>query len=155
MFDLGWTELLLIGIVALIVVGPKDLPMLFRKVGQFVGKAKGMAREFSRAMDQAADDTGVKDISKTISAATNPVKSSIDGLKTAAQDFTSIDPDSETGKLAKERADAAAKIKKAAAEKAEARLATEAAAEAAEIKLEDVSVDAKTQETVAEAKGEA
>ena len=75
MFDLGWTELLLIGIVALIVVGPKDLPMLFRKVGQFVGKAKGMAREFSRAMDQAADDAGVKDISKTISAATNPVKS--------------------------------------------------------------------------------
>ena len=155
MFDLGWTELLLIGIVALIVVGPKDLPMLFRKVGQFVGKAKGMAREFSRAMDQAADDAGVKDISKTISAATNPVKSSIDGLKTAAQDFTSIDPDSETGKLVKERADAAAKIKKAAAEKAEARLASEAAAEAAEIKPEDVSVDAKTQETVAEAKGEA
>ena len=155
MFDLGWTELLLIGIVALIVVGPKDLPMLFRKVGQFVGKAKGMAREFSRAMDQAADDAGVKDISKTISAATNPVKSSIDGLKTAAQDFTSIDPDSETGKLTKERADAAAKIKKAAAEKAEARLASEAAAEAAEIKPEDVSVDAKTQETVAEAKGEA
>ena len=155
MFDLGWTELLLIGIVALIVVGPKDLPMLFRKVGQFVGKAKGMAREFSRAMNQAADDTGVKDISKTISAATNPVKSSIDGLKTAAQDFTSIDPDSETGKLAKERADAAAKIKKAAAEKAEARLASEAAAEAAEIKPEDVSVDAKAQETVAEAKGEA
>ena len=61
----------------------------------------------------------------------------------------------ETGKLAKERADAAAKIKKAAAEKAEARLASEAAAEAAEIKPEDVSVDAKTQETVAEAKGEA
>ena len=155
MFDLGWTELLLIGIVALIVVGPKDLPMLFRKVGQFVGKAKGMAREYSRAMDQAADDAGVKDISKTISAATNPVKSGIDGLKIAAQDFTSIDPDSETGKLAKERADAAAKIKKAAAEKAEARLASEAAAEAAEIKPEDVSVDAKTQETVAEAKGEA
>ena len=42
MFDLGWTELLVIGIVALIVVGPKDLPILFRKVGQFVGKAKGI-----------------------------------------------------------------------------------------------------------------
>ena len=50
MFDLGLTELLLIGIVALIVVGPKDLPMLFRKVGQFVGKARGMAREFTRAL---------------------------------------------------------------------------------------------------------
>ena len=43
MFDLGWTELLVIGVVALIVVGPKELPVLFRKVGQFVGKAKGMA----------------------------------------------------------------------------------------------------------------
>ena len=155
MFDLGWTELLLIGIVALIVVGPKDLPMLFRKVGQFVGKAKGMAREFSRAMDQAADDAGVKDISKTISAATNPVKSGIDGLKTAAQDFTSIDSGSEAGKLTKERADTAAKIEKATAEKVKARLAAEAAEEVAGPKPEDVSVDAKTQDTVAEAKGEA
>ena len=55
MFDLGWTELLLIGIVALIVVGPKELPVLFRKAGQFVGKIRGMAREFSRAMNSAAD----------------------------------------------------------------------------------------------------
>ena len=54
MFDLGWTELLVIGVVALIVVGPKDLPMLFRNVGRFVGKARGMAREFSRAMEDAA-----------------------------------------------------------------------------------------------------
>ena len=61
MFDLGMTELLVIGVVALIVIGPKDLPMLFRKVGQYVGKAKGMAREFSRAMDQAADDSGMKE----------------------------------------------------------------------------------------------
>ena len=53
MFDLGWTELLLIGIVALIVVGPKELPVLFRKAGQFVGKIRGMAREFSRAMNSA------------------------------------------------------------------------------------------------------
>ena len=155
MFGLGWAEILVAAVVGLIVIGPKELPVMFRKIGQFVGKAKAMARDFSRAMNDAADDAGVKDISKTISAATNPVKSGIDGLKTAAQDFTSIDPDSETGKLAKERADAAAKIKKAAAEKAEARLASEAAAEAAEIKPEDVSVDAKTQETVAEAKGEA
>ena len=68
MLDLGWTELLVIGVVALIVVGPKDLPLLFRNVGKFVGKAKGMAREFSSAMNQAADDAGVKDIQKTIKA---------------------------------------------------------------------------------------
>ena len=51
MFDLGLTELLLIGIVALIIVGPKDLPVLFRRVGEFVGRMKGMAREFTSAMN--------------------------------------------------------------------------------------------------------
>ncbi|MBS8271715.1 twin-arginine translocase subunit TatB, partial [Halomonas litopenaei] len=64
MFGLGWSELLVVGIVALIVIGPKDLPGLFRTMGQFTGKARMMAREFSRAMEQAADDAGVKDISK-------------------------------------------------------------------------------------------
>ncbi len=59
MFDLGLTELLVIGVVALIVVGPKDLPVMFRNVGRFVGKAKGMAREFSSAMNDAADESGV------------------------------------------------------------------------------------------------
>ena len=73
MFDLGWTELLLIGIVALIAVGPKELPVLFRKAGQFVGKIRGMAREFSRAMNSAADDAGVGDISSTIRSAANPL----------------------------------------------------------------------------------
>ena len=61
MFDLGLTELLLIGIVALIIVGPKDLPVLFRRVGEFVGKMKGMAREFTSAMNDAADEAGMKE----------------------------------------------------------------------------------------------
>ena len=100
MFDLGWTELLLIGIVALIVVGPKELPVLFRKAGQFVGKIKGMAREFSRAMNNAADDVGVSDISSTIRSAANPLKSSVDAVKNAATDYTSYDPDTEVGLLA-------------------------------------------------------
>jgi sec-independent protein translocase protein TatB len=85
MFDLGWTELLVIGIVSLIVVGPKDLPVLFRKAGQFIGKAKGMAREFSRAMDQAADETGVRDVTKTLNTVTNPIKSSLDGVTEATK----------------------------------------------------------------------
>ncbi|TNF23006.1 MAG: twin-arginine translocase subunit TatB [Rhodobacteraceae bacterium] len=85
MFDLGWTELLVIGVVALIVVGPKDLPVLFRKAGQFMGKAKGMAREFSRAMNEAADEAGVSDIQKTIRTATNPVGKAMDGVKDAAR----------------------------------------------------------------------
>ena len=122
MFDLGWTELLLIGIVALIVVGPKELPVLFRKAGQFVGKIRGMAREFSRAMNNAADDVGVSDISSTIRSAANPLKSSVDAVKNAATDYTSYDPETETGKLAGRRAKQAKKIKEHAEKKAQEKL---------------------------------
>ncbi|MFK7743496.1 MAG: Sec-independent protein translocase protein TatB [Roseobacter sp.] len=112
MFDLGWTEMLVIGVVALIVIGPKDLPVLFRTLGQFVGKAKGMAREFSRAMNDAADDAGVKDMSKSLKAAVNPVGSAMDGVKSAAADLTKFDPESETGKLAAEKAERTENAKK-------------------------------------------
>ncbi len=133
MFDLGWTELLVIGIVALIVVGPKDLPVLFRNVGRWVGKARGMAREFSRAMNEAADEAGVKDLQKGLKAATNPVGSAMDGVKQAAQDLTKdldlskYDPNSETGTLAASRAEDAKKIQAATARAAADRKAQEAA----------------------------
>ena len=81
MFELGWTEMVLIGVVALIVVGPKELPRMFRAVGQFVGKARGMARDFTRAMESAADETGLRDIDRTIRAATRPVQFAADRLK--------------------------------------------------------------------------
>ena len=126
MFDLGWTEMLVIGIVALIVIGPKDRPVLFRTIGQFVGKAKGMAREFSRAMNDAADDAGVKDISKGLKAATNPVSSAMDGVKSAAADMTKFDPESETGKLSAERAEQTKKIQAATARAAADRKMREA-----------------------------
>ena len=122
MFDLGWNELLLIGIVALIVVGPKELPVLFRKAGQFAGKIRGMAREFSRAMNNAADDAGVGDISSTIRSAANPLKSSVDAVKSAATDYASYDPDTETGRLAGERAEQAKKIREHAEKKAKEKL---------------------------------
>ncbi len=70
MFDIGFSELLLIGVVALIVVGPKDLPVMFRTVGRYVGKAKSMAREFQRSMEDAADATGFKDIQEDIKGVT-------------------------------------------------------------------------------------
>ncbi|MBS0122909.1 Sec-independent protein translocase protein TatB [Thetidibacter halocola] len=126
MFDLGFGELLVIGIVALIVVGPKDLPVLFRNVGRFMGKARGMAREFSRAMNEAADEAGVKDIQKTLKTATNPVGSAMDGVKDAARAMTDIKPDSATGKLSAEREEARRKIEASTARAAAERKTREA-----------------------------
>jgi len=143
--------------VALIVVGPKDLPVLFRRVGQFVGKMRGMAREFSRAMNDAADEAGVRDVQEQIKAATNPVGSAMDGVRDAARSMANpvgsamdsvkdattslknplegIDPDSETGKLASKRAAQKAamdaKMARSAAER-KAREAREALAKAEE-----------------------
>ena len=68
MFDLGWLELIVIGVTALIVVGPKELPQLFRTVGRFFGKAKAMAREFSQSMEDAANESGLKDATKTLNS---------------------------------------------------------------------------------------
>jgi len=66
MFDLGATELLVIGIVAIIVVGPKELPKMLRGFGQFVAKMRGMAREFQGMFEEAARDTGVDGIAKSV-----------------------------------------------------------------------------------------
>ncbi|HMB14449.1 MAG TPA: Sec-independent protein translocase protein TatB [Roseovarius sp.] len=139
MLDLGWTELLLIGIVALIVVGPKDLPGMFQAVGKFVGKAKGMAREFSRAMNDAADQSGVNDLQKTFKAASNPMKSAMDEVKktteNATRDLTTVD----TPALSPERQAQADKIREKSAEMASARHAAEA--EAAEAQAADASAE--------------
>ncbi|MEM1351235.1 MAG: Sec-independent protein translocase protein TatB [Pseudomonadota bacterium] len=120
MLDLGWTEMLVIGIVALIVIGPKDLPMMFRTLGKYIGKAKGMAREFSRAMNDAANESGVNDVAKGLKAATNPVGTAMDGVKSAAADLAKFDPDSETGKLAAEKAERSENAKKFQAAAAQA-----------------------------------
>ncbi len=148
MFDLGFAELLVIGIVALIIVGPKDLPVMFRKAGQFVGKMRGMAREFSTAMNQAADEAGVKDIQKSMNAATNPMKSAMDGVKDATSSLTNLDPDSETGKLAAERAESAKKIQAATARAAADRMKREA--EAAARKAEELEAATNMAEKEAE-----
>ncbi|MEM9795726.1 MAG: Sec-independent protein translocase protein TatB [Pseudomonadota bacterium] len=131
MFDIGWSELLVIGIVALIVVGPKDLPKMFRTLGEFTGKARRMAREFQTAMNQAADDSGANDIAKDLRKIANPKKYGIDKIKEATDDLTAWRPDENTGPetraLAEKRADAKKKIAENAAKMAEERKAREAA----------------------------
>ena len=104
--DIGFMELLVIGIVALIVVGPKDLPVMFRKAGQAMGNVRAMARQFTRAMEDAAAESGMKDISRDLRNITNPRKMGMDAVNKA---FDDIDPTkfaegSETRRLAEEKA---------------------------------------------------
>lgn len=66
MLDIGFMEILVLGAVALIVVGPKDLPGLLRTVGQFAGKARGMAREFQRSMEDAAREADLGDVADAV-----------------------------------------------------------------------------------------
>lgn len=71
MFDIGATELLVIAIVAIIVVGPRELPRMLRNVGQWVAKAKGMAREFQDQFEQAAEEAGVDKIREDLTDMTD------------------------------------------------------------------------------------
>jgi sec-independent protein translocase protein TatB len=70
-FGLGSSELLFIAIVALIVIGPKDLPRLLRTIGQYMRKIQGMAREFQTHLNEAAKEAGVDDVSKEVKNMTN------------------------------------------------------------------------------------
>ncbi|MER5172154.1 Sec-independent protein translocase protein TatB [Thioclava kandeliae] len=92
MFDIGWSELLVIGVVALIVVGPKDLPVMFRTLGRLTGKAKAMAREFSRAMEDAADQAGIAETTKELKGMTSKKALGLDALERATDKFEKWQP---------------------------------------------------------------
>jgi len=74
MFDIGWAELMVIGSLALIVVGPRDLPKLLRSLGQYVAQARGMAREFQRSMEDAAREADISQL-KGVRDAANDLRS--------------------------------------------------------------------------------
>lgn len=66
--DIGAGELLLIAIVALVVVGPKDLPMLLRRLGQFTARLRGMASEFRASFDEMGRQSELDDLRKEVEA---------------------------------------------------------------------------------------
>lgn len=118
MFDIGMAEMIVIGVVALIVVGPKDLPQMFRKVGQFVGKARGMARDFQRAMEQAADGTGVNEIAADLKKVTSMKNLGLDDATKSFQNYQkSFEPEKVDAAAEKARREAAVADANAAAAK--------------------------------------
>jgi sec-independent protein translocase protein TatB len=99
--DLSWSELLVVGIVALIIIGPKDLPGMFRELGRFTAKIRAMGREFSRAMEQAAKESGVHDVADDLRKVTSPKAMGLDAVKSAADRFEKWDPLKNTAKPTK------------------------------------------------------
>ena len=102
--DIGGTELLVIAAVALIVVGPKDLPVLLRKLGQFVGRLRGMANEFRASFDEMARQSELDELRKEVQAMregryTDPVHEAAAQAKDANIDqvFADIDASLNSG----------------------------------------------------------
>ena len=66
MFDLGWSEILVIAVIAILVVGPKDLPRLMRTVGEWVAKARRMASHFQSGVDEMIRQSELEDLRKEL-----------------------------------------------------------------------------------------
>ena len=99
----GFSELLLLALAALIIVGPKDLPFMMRKVGQLVGKARGMAREFQAAFEDIARQSELEDLRKEIEDLKR------NNMMTEAQDdLANMESDINAAVMRKEAADAEA-----------------------------------------------
>lgn len=81
MFDIGWGELVLIGIIALIAIGPKELPAVMRSLGHWMGKVRRMANEFQGQFQEALREAELSDLKKQA-----------EDLKTSVTDATSFDP---------------------------------------------------------------
>ena len=66
MFDFGWQEFLVVAFVLVLVVGPKDLPKVLRAFTKFTSQARQMSSEFSRSLQEMADDEELKDVKKVL-----------------------------------------------------------------------------------------
>jgi sec-independent protein translocase protein TatB len=87
MFDIGWGELVVIGIVALIAIGPKELPTVLRTLGQYMAKVRRMATEFQGQFQDAMREAEMADLKKQA-----------EDIKSSVSDLTNFDPMANTQK---------------------------------------------------------
>ena len=66
MLDLGWQEFVMVGLVLVLVVGPKDMPKVLRAIAKYVGKARGMARDYQSSMMEVANQDEFNDVKKAL-----------------------------------------------------------------------------------------
>ncbi len=104
MFDMSWGEVLVIGAVALIVIGPKDLPKALRTLGNMTSKMRRMAGEFQSQFNEAMREAELDDIKKQVQGLNdqvgsslstggfNPIQTVRDELKTSIESTTSLTP---------------------------------------------------------------
>jgi sec-independent protein translocase protein TatB len=89
MFDIGWSELLVIGIVALVVIGPKDLPKVLRALGSMMSKVRSMANEFQGQFQDAMRDAELADLKKQAenlaSTAQNAIQNPMQSIESEIQ----------------------------------------------------------------------
>src|SRR5215210_1130758 len=78
MFDISWGKLVIIGVVALLVIGPKELPMVLRTVGQWMSKIRRMASEFQGQFQDAMREAEMADIKKQFDETTSTLQSTFD-----------------------------------------------------------------------------
>ena len=96
MLGIGWTEMLVIGVVALIVIGPKDLPVVMARIGKVVGQIQRMGREFQREINKT---TGLDEVRNLRNSITDPLRKTADEIR---KEFNAIGKDgqqSPTGAL--------------------------------------------------------
>ncbi|WP_455271753.1 Sec-independent protein translocase protein TatB [Rhizobium herbae] len=103
MLDVGWTELVVIAIVMIIVVGPKDLPPMLRTFGKMMTKMRGMANDFRQQFDEALKEADLDEVRKTLSdaqklnpahsirEAMNPLRQMGNDIKADLQKATTVD----------------------------------------------------------------
>lgn len=86
MLGLGWTEMLVIGVVALIVIGPKDLPVVMGRLGKFMGQIRRMGNEFQREINRT---TGLDEVRNLRNSITSPLKKTADEIR---REFNTMTP---------------------------------------------------------------
>jgi sec-independent protein translocase protein TatB len=86
MFDLGWSKLIIIAMLAIVVVGPKDLPALLRTIGKFVGQIRRQADEFRQQFNEAMKDTELDQIRKDVEDIKRSAVDSVRDIEASAAD---------------------------------------------------------------------